>query len=271
MNLLPQRQSLVAQTAACLRAGIAAGRWRDWLPAERALARELSVGRNTLRRALAALEGANLLRPEPGRGHRLTGRPRRPRGATAATVGMLIPHAFGQLRPTTIEWIDRLREKLADQGTRLQVHAAPACYGKRPAAALARICDRQPAECWVPVLSTEPMQEWFATQSRPCVVAGSNFPGIDLPSVDLDHAATARHAAGVKKLKPVDWSLLLNVVFTDPQLATIGRLTNLQSLRLDRTCVTNLGVAALASLSQLAPLNLNATRVTDQALSRCAG
>lgn len=34
----------------------------------------------------------------------------------------------------------------------------------------------------------------------------------------------ARHAAGVKKLKPVDYSLLLNVVFTDPQLATIGYL-----------------------------------------------
>jgi pyruvate/2-oxoglutarate dehydrogenase complex dihydrolipoamide dehydrogenase (E3) component len=34
----------------------------------------------------------------------------------------------------------------------------------------------------------------------------------------------ARHAAKVKKIKPLDWSLLLNVVFTDPQLATIGRL-----------------------------------------------
>jgi pyruvate/2-oxoglutarate dehydrogenase complex dihydrolipoamide dehydrogenase (E3) component len=34
----------------------------------------------------------------------------------------------------------------------------------------------------------------------------------------------ARHAAGVKKLKPVDYTLLLNVVFTDPQLATIGLL-----------------------------------------------
>ena len=34
----------------------------------------------------------------------------------------------------------------------------------------------------------------------------------------------ARHAAGLKKLKPVDFSLLLNVVFTDPQLATIGAL-----------------------------------------------
>lgn len=34
----------------------------------------------------------------------------------------------------------------------------------------------------------------------------------------------ARHAARVKKIKPVDWALLLNIVFTDPQLATIGRL-----------------------------------------------
>ncbi len=34
----------------------------------------------------------------------------------------------------------------------------------------------------------------------------------------------ARHAARVKKIKPVDYNLLLNVVFTDPQLATIGLL-----------------------------------------------
>jgi len=34
----------------------------------------------------------------------------------------------------------------------------------------------------------------------------------------------ARHAAGAKGLKPVDYSLLLNVVFTDPQLATVGLL-----------------------------------------------
>jgi pyruvate/2-oxoglutarate dehydrogenase complex dihydrolipoamide dehydrogenase (E3) component len=34
----------------------------------------------------------------------------------------------------------------------------------------------------------------------------------------------ARHAAKIKGIKPVDYSLLLNVVFTDPQLATIGAL-----------------------------------------------
>jgi pyruvate/2-oxoglutarate dehydrogenase complex dihydrolipoamide dehydrogenase (E3) component len=32
----------------------------------------------------------------------------------------------------------------------------------------------------------------------------------------------ARHAAGLKRLTPVNYALLLNVVFTDPQLATIG-------------------------------------------------
>ncbi|MEO6876131.1 MAG: NAD(P)/FAD-dependent oxidoreductase [Opitutaceae bacterium] len=34
----------------------------------------------------------------------------------------------------------------------------------------------------------------------------------------------ARHAARLRHLKPIDDDLLLNVVFTDPQLATIGRL-----------------------------------------------
>ena len=34
----------------------------------------------------------------------------------------------------------------------------------------------------------------------------------------------ARHAAKVRRLQPVDPALLLSVVFTDPQLATIGAL-----------------------------------------------
>lgn len=33
----------------------------------------------------------------------------------------------------------------------------------------------------------------------------------------------ARHAHGLRKLKPVDYDLLLGVVFTDPQLATVGK------------------------------------------------
>ena len=40
----------------------------------------------------------------------------------------------------------------------------------------------------------------------------------------LQGELAARHAANVKNLKPVDWSQLLTVVFTDPPLATLGRL-----------------------------------------------
>lgn len=66
---------------------------------------------------------------------------------------------------------------------------------------------------------------WQQT-SAPHIYAGGDCSG----PAEIVHIAiqqgelAARHAAGVKKLKPVDWSLLLNVVFTDPQLATIGRL-----------------------------------------------
>jgi pyruvate/2-oxoglutarate dehydrogenase complex dihydrolipoamide dehydrogenase (E3) component len=69
------------------------------------------------------------------------------------------------------------------------------------------------------------INRWQQT-SAPHIYAGGDCSGPH----EIVHIAiaqgelAARHAAGVKKLKPVDWSLLLNVVFTDPQLATIGRL-----------------------------------------------
>jgi pyruvate/2-oxoglutarate dehydrogenase complex dihydrolipoamide dehydrogenase (E3) component len=66
---------------------------------------------------------------------------------------------------------------------------------------------------------------WQQT-SQPHIYAAGDCSG----PAEIVHIAiqqgefAARHAAGVKKLKPVDYDLLLNVVFTDPQLATIGHL-----------------------------------------------
>jgi pyruvate/2-oxoglutarate dehydrogenase complex dihydrolipoamide dehydrogenase (E3) component len=66
----------------------------------------------------------------------------------------------------------------------------------------------------------------FQRTSAPHIYAAGDCSG----PVEIVHVAiqqgelAARHAAGVKHLKPVDWSLLLNVVFTNPQLATIGLL-----------------------------------------------
>lgn len=69
------------------------------------------------------------------------------------------------------------------------------------------------------------INRWQQTSAPHIYAAGDcSGPAEIVHTAILQGELAARHAAGVKKLRPVDWSLLLNVVFTDPQLATIGRL-----------------------------------------------
>ena len=69
------------------------------------------------------------------------------------------------------------------------------------------------------------INRWQQTNVPHIYAAGDCSGPHEIVHVAIQQAElAARHAAGLKALKPVDWSLLLNVVFTDPQLATIGRL-----------------------------------------------
>lgn len=66
---------------------------------------------------------------------------------------------------------------------------------------------------------------WQQTNAPHIYAAGDCAGPAEIVHIAIQQGElAARHAAGVKRLKPVDYSLLLNVVFTDPQLATIGRL-----------------------------------------------
>jgi pyruvate/2-oxoglutarate dehydrogenase complex dihydrolipoamide dehydrogenase (E3) component len=67
--------------------------------------------------------------------------------------------------------------------------------------------------------------EWQQTSAAHIYAAGDCAGPAEIVHIAIQQGElAARHAAGVKRLAPVDYSLLLNVVFTDPQLATIGRL-----------------------------------------------
>ena len=69
------------------------------------------------------------------------------------------------------------------------------------------------------------INRWSQTSAPHIYAAGDCSGPAEIVHIAIQQGElAARHAAGVKHLKPVDWSLLLNVVFTDPQLATIGRL-----------------------------------------------
>ena len=69
------------------------------------------------------------------------------------------------------------------------------------------------------------INRWQQTSAHHIYAAGDCSGPAEIVHVAIQQAELAvRHAFGVKGIKPVDYSLLLNVVFTDPQLATVGRL-----------------------------------------------
>lgn len=202
MSGIPQRHSLVAQTVAWLRGQIAAGQWRDWLPAERALCDSLQVSRSTLRRALVELKREKLVRAEHGAGNRIivsdaAARSAVRQRAATRTVALLSPEPLELLRPTQALWIDELRAMLAERGCRLQVFHGRQYFRAKPEAALARLVRQHPHTCWILTLTNAAAQRWFARREALAIVAGSCHAGVDLPFRDLDHRAMCRHAAGV--------------------------------------------------------------------------
>ena len=198
MQPLPQRTSLVAQTAQLLREAIAAGDWARLLPGELELTRRLHIGRVTLRAALAELEREKLITSGQGRRREILAKPRAHRRATAAsrTVALLTPEPLHRLSSTTVFWIDELREHLDRGGKELEIHANPAASRRQAAYALDALVARFRSAGWVLYRSTPQMQAWFREQGVPAVIAGSRHPGVSLPSLDVDYAAGCRHAAG---------------------------------------------------------------------------
>lgn len=69
------------------------------------------------------------------------------------------------------------------------------------------------------------INRWQQTSAPHIYAAGDCSGPAEIVHVAIQQAELAvRHAFAISGAKPVDYSLLLNVVFTDPQLATVGRL-----------------------------------------------
>ncbi|WP_414664321.1 substrate-binding domain-containing protein [Horticoccus sp. 23ND18S-11] len=195
---LPQRQSLVAQTVAFLHAQIEGGAWQGWLPSERSLCELLQVSRNTLRAALAQMKQEGRIRPVHGAGNEiLVTRGPAVDQRRSRDVALLAPEPIERLRPMQSLWIDEMRALLSERGLRLRVFHGHHYFAAKPGPALQKLVTRNPHGCWILMLAGETVQRWFSRARIPCIVAGSSYPGLDLPFRDLDHRAMCRHAAGV--------------------------------------------------------------------------
>jgi DNA-binding LacI/PurR family transcriptional regulator len=194
MNRLPQRVSLVAQTASVLMEEIRRGRWGDTLPGEYALCAQLHVGRKTLRAALERLRQQGVLKCRRGFRRKIVS----PKLAKMRRLGnrvvLLMPAALEASNPFVLFLVYRLRQHLAEEGCRLETQVSPALYRARGPLGLETLSKTLHPAGWVLLHSTEPMQRWFAARLLPCVVVGSRYPGIRLSCVDMDYEAVCLHA-----------------------------------------------------------------------------
>jgi DNA-binding LacI/PurR family transcriptional regulator len=195
---LPQRLSVAAETEAILKEGIRSGEWHKWLPSEHELCAQLGVARPTLRRALAQLERAGLVRAGQGRRRQVLARRRRVTPETSRRVLLLTSLPLYVFPQFYIFCVDRLRETLAKAGYYLEAHTAPGAYFQRGSGiGLERLMGQlRPAGC-IMVGSTEKMQLWFSQRRLPCMVWGSKYPDVELPSLDKAYRAMCRHAVGL--------------------------------------------------------------------------
>jgi len=199
VTLILKRSSLVAQVADAIRIEILGKAWTEWLPSERELSHSLHVSRNTCRHALRILRRETLVKPVLGQGIRINRsavKKARLASAHSHSVGIILPEAIGRLRPRISLLVDNLRHELFDSGVRVELHNSPNYYQRNPQHALEKLVENSRHDAWIPILSNEPFQRWFMKRRIPCVVIGSVYPGIGLPSVDMDNRAVGRHAAG---------------------------------------------------------------------------
>ncbi len=69
------------------------------------------------------------------------------------------------------------------------------------------------------------INRWQQTSAPHIYAAGDCSGPAEIVHIAIQQAELAAHHACKRKgLKPIDWTQLLNVVFTDPQLATVGQL-----------------------------------------------
>lgn len=198
MPLTLKRLSLVGQVAEAIRAQVLRGTWPDWIPSERVLSSTLHVSRNTCRSAIMGLRREGLVEPVQGRGLRvIRAGVRKIRSSTPhlQSVGIILPDAISRLRPSISLFVDEIRDELYDSKVRVHLHSGPHYYEKIPDRALEQLVKQNYHDCWILILSREPLQRWFAERKLTCLVSGSPHPGILLPSVDWDHRAICRHAA----------------------------------------------------------------------------
>ncbi len=189
-------QSLSAQIADTLREQLCAGAWGATLPGERQLAKHFGVSRKTVGKSISLLRAEGIIRTARGRSSLLVpGKIPAQDAKTLDRVVLLLPNPLNQNRPFISYWLNSLAMLMHRIGVDFELISGWRYFGRHADRSLRQLVDSHPAKCYVLMRTSRPIQQWFADSGIPCVLVGSPFDGVKLPSVDFDHRAIVRHAA----------------------------------------------------------------------------
>ncbi|MBL9206134.1 MAG: substrate-binding domain-containing protein [Opitutaceae bacterium] len=194
---LPLRTSLAAQVAASIRKSIEQGTWDTCLPSERRLCELLHVSRPTVRAGLRMLAGTGIIEISQGRRVRILGTPGQPVAEKRKLVGLITHEPIAHLTSRAIQLLSGIRAQLSEQGFAMESFVCAQSSVADQRRRLQAFIRQGRVFCCVLLSVSRELQVWFATQSIPALVLGSCHPSVRLPSLDVDHRAVCRHAAGV--------------------------------------------------------------------------
>jgi hypothetical protein len=178
---------------------ISGGEWTEFLPGERRLAEILQVGRDTIRLTLGELEASGWVEVSAqGRRRRIaSGKAGRRQSSKMLKIGMLSAHRLERLSQSMLLEVDYIRRAVTGRGGSFE-YFAPGWYeSKKPAKRLGEFIEAERCTAWLLLRSSSEVQHWFEENRVPCLVRGYPQEGVDLPFLDVNWEATARHAAGM--------------------------------------------------------------------------
>lgn len=198
-SAIPRRHSLVDQSLAAIKARITGRLWVQHLPSEEAMRCQLSISRVTLRKALALLTVQGWIHAQgKGKPHRIAADNLEP-VAVAVSQGTIVRclSAFPELDLVYSSRVimDEIRTTLAAYGLRLEWAHHACLWRGEPTRRLEQILGTADTAGWLLFRSNPWLQQAFSANRQPCLVLGPTYPGVSLPSVQVDNAVLGRHAA----------------------------------------------------------------------------
>ena len=196
---IPRRHSLVDQSLAAIKERIASRLWEQHLPSEETMRLQLSISRVTLRKALALLTAQGWINSQgKGKPHRIAPDNLLPVAATVTPgtiVRCLSPVPELEMVYSSRVILDEIKTTLAAHGLRFEWAHHASLWKGEPTKRLEQVLSTTDTAGWMLFRSNPWLQQAFSENHQPCLVLGPTYPGVSLPSMQVDNAALGRHAA----------------------------------------------------------------------------